>query len=100
MPKATTTLDISGMHCAACVTRIERFLKKVEGVAEASVNLATNRASITHNPGEAGAQALIGAVEKAGYGASVAQERLLPRPKERAPTTDLFLAAILTAPLL
>ena len=37
----TITLDISGMTCAACVGRVERGLKKVEGVLEAQVNLAT-----------------------------------------------------------
>jgi len=99
MPKATTNLDITGMHCAACVTRIERSLKKIEGVEEASVNLATNRARVTHGLGQARAQALIGAVEKAGYGASVAQERV-SQPAEGASATDLILAAILTAPVL
>jgi Cu+-exporting ATPase len=101
MPKETTTLDISGMHCAACVTRIERFLKKVEGVEEASVNLATNRARVVYDPGLAVAQSLIGAVKKAGYGAAVTpRSNPSARQDQHQPATDLILAAILTAPVL
>src|SRR6059036_730518 len=40
------TLKISGMHCAACVTRVERALDAVPGVVSASVNLATERAQV------------------------------------------------------
>jgi len=40
-------LDIGGMTCAACVGRVERGLKKVEGVESAVVNLATERATVT-----------------------------------------------------
>lgn len=38
-------LPVEGMTCASCVNRIERFLRKTPGVAEASVNLATERAT-------------------------------------------------------
>ncbi|HLA16154.1 MAG TPA: heavy metal-associated domain-containing protein, partial [Candidatus Limnocylindrales bacterium] len=43
-------LPIEGMTCASCVNRIERFLKKTPGVEEASVNLATERATILLDP--------------------------------------------------
>jgi copper ion binding protein len=46
-PRATIVLDVEGMTCASCVGRVERALKAVPGVAEASVNLATERAEIT-----------------------------------------------------
>lgn len=46
----TITLDVSGMTCAACVGRVERGLKKVEGVQDASVNLATERAASRSTP--------------------------------------------------
>ncbi|HEU4782076.1 MAG TPA: heavy metal translocating P-type ATPase [Ktedonobacterales bacterium] len=65
----TTTLMVEGMTCASCVRRVERSLSKVPGVAEASVNLATERATVTFAPGETMISDLIGAVEKAGYGA-------------------------------
>ena len=66
----TVELDIEGMTCAACVGRVERVLKRVPGVTEAGVNLATNRATLALAPA-AEVAALIAAVEKAGYGARV-----------------------------
>ncbi|CZT36079.1 heavy metal translocating P-type ATPase [Rhizobium sp. 9140] len=47
----TTTLAIDGMSCAACVARVEKALAAVPGVIGASVNLATERATVTHDPG-------------------------------------------------
>jgi len=67
-------LTVTGMTCASCVARIERKLSKVPGVAEASVNLATERASVTYDPAVTSPAALIGAVEAAGYGAAPVQE--------------------------
>ncbi|MFW1852615.1 heavy metal translocating P-type ATPase [Acinetobacter guillouiae] len=61
-----TSLQIKGMSCASCVSRIETALKKVDGVSQASVNLATERADITSNIG-IDRQALINAIEHAGY---------------------------------
>ena len=61
------TLPIEGMTCASCVNRIERFLKKTEGVQEASVNLATERATIRFLPSVTGRAELVGAIEAAGY---------------------------------
>jgi P-type Cu+ transporter len=60
-------LPIEGMTCASCVNRIERFLNKTAGVVEASVNLATERATISVNPAVAGRSELVAAVEAAGY---------------------------------
>ncbi len=61
------TLPIEGMTCASCVNRIERFLKKTEGVQEASVNLATERATIRFLPTVTGRAELVRAIEAAGY---------------------------------
>jgi Cu+-exporting ATPase len=60
-------LPIEGMTCASCVNRIERFLKKTDGVVEASVNLATERATVRVDPVRAGRTELVQAVEAAGY---------------------------------
>jgi Cu+-exporting ATPase len=60
-------LPIEGMTCASCVNRIERFLAKTPGVARASVNLATERATVTVDPRIAGRDELVRAVEAAGY---------------------------------
>jgi Cu+-exporting ATPase len=99
----TCTLDLQGMHCASCVGRIERSLKKVVGVEKADVNLATNRASITYDPAQASPAAMVAAVEKTGYGAAVVADT---KPKEtQAPGRDKALlnlvgAALLTLPVL
>jgi len=63
-------LAVEGMTCASCVARVERKLKRAPGVAEASVNLATERATVAYDPGAASVADLIGAVEAAGYGAA------------------------------
>jgi Cu+-exporting ATPase len=60
-------LPIEGMTCASCVNRIERFLKKTPGVETANVNLATERATVLVDPGTAGRDELVKAVEAAGY---------------------------------
>ena len=61
-----SSFQIKGMSCASCVSRIETALKKVDGVTQASVNLATERADITSNI-SIDRQALINAIEHAGY---------------------------------
>ncbi len=60
-------LPIEGMTCASCVRRVERSLTKVAGVTEASVNLATERATVAFDPSLTDMAALRAAVEKAGY---------------------------------
>ena len=66
------TLNIRGMTCASCVTRLEKSLSKVAGVDAASVNLATEKAQIRVNQEpQAITSLLIAAVEKAGFEASV-----------------------------
>jgi Au+-exporting ATPase len=66
VPSASTELAVEGMTCASCVGRVERALQAVPGVAEASVNLASERASVR---GTADVQALIAAIASAGYAA-------------------------------
>ena len=66
--ETTIELSVTGMTCASCVGRVEKALKAVPGVSSASVNLATERASITA-AGGVPASALIQAVAKAGYDA-------------------------------
>jgi len=68
-PGATPSLDIGigGMTCASCVTRVEKALKKVPGVKEASVNLATESARVSFEPSEQMEARLRRAVRDAGY---------------------------------
>ncbi|HEV8639087.1 MAG TPA: heavy metal-associated domain-containing protein, partial [Chloroflexota bacterium] len=74
------------MTCASCVRRVEKALAKVPGVAEASVNLATEKARIAFDPAQASLADLRAAVEKAGYrvpsgrGALPAEQPAAPAP--------------------
>ena len=68
----TIELKIGGMTCASCVGRVERALKAAPGVLDASVNLATDRATVRVLEGAADARALAEAVAKAGYAAEAA----------------------------
>ncbi|WP_336783796.1 heavy metal translocating P-type ATPase [Paenibacillus illinoisensis] len=63
-----TTLQITGMTCAACSTRIEKGLSRMEGVQQASVNLAIEQASVTYDPKTVSVNALRDKVEALGYG--------------------------------
>src|SRR4029079_10824159 len=66
-PSARVALPIEGMTCASCVNRIERFLRKTPGVTDATVNLATEVATIHYLPETAGRSELVAAIEAAGY---------------------------------
>jgi Cu+-exporting ATPase len=66
---ARLELSLTGMTCAACAARIERTLKGQEGVAEASVNLATERARVVFDPARVSAGELIARIAEIGYGA-------------------------------
>ncbi|MFQ3565839.1 MAG: heavy metal translocating P-type ATPase [Aggregatilineales bacterium] len=66
--RATIDLPITGMTCASCVRTVERALRKPAGVLDVSVNLATEKATITFIPGLTQRADLIHAVEAAGYG--------------------------------
>ncbi|MGW7169696.1 heavy metal translocating P-type ATPase [Streptomyces sp. NPDC054884] len=75
----TTDLTVGGMTCAACVTRVEKKLGKLDGVT-ATVNLATGMARVSH-PADIGPAELVATVEKAGYTAALPEP---PRKKESA----------------
>ncbi len=61
-------VPVTGMTCASCVRRVERALTKVEGVRDAAVNLATEKAKVVYDPALADFPALKHAIERAGYG--------------------------------
>ena len=91
-------LAITGMTCAACVSRVEKVLRRVPGVTQASVNLATERAHITGTAADLAP--LIKAVEKAGYSATEVRADAPARTQDPATPIPLIGAAILSAPLL
>jgi Cu+-exporting ATPase len=99
MSESRLDLKIEGMTCASCVARVEKALLKVPGVESASVNLATETATIRAPARTVGAA--LAAVRKAGYEARVAGQARpgLPPPAIRRDTLELVAAALLTAPL-
>ena len=105
MNAATVVLDplslqIEGMTCASCVGRVERALRKVPGVVSAEVNLATERATVTHASGSAALPELLRAVQDAGYAGHDVSTPAPPPP--RGALGDgwrVALAALLSTPL-
>ena len=90
-------LDIEGMTCASCATRVEKALNKVEGV-EARVNYATEQATVV---GDASTDALIQTIESAGYQARVHSDEAAPGPDPSASLrTRLLASAVMTLPVL
>ncbi len=69
IPVATLELPITGMTCANCISTVERTLnQKVPGILEATVNFATEKASIRYVPGTVSQADIVAAIERAGYG--------------------------------
>ncbi|MFO7545646.1 MAG: heavy metal translocating P-type ATPase [Trueperaceae bacterium] len=104
---AELELSVAGMTCASCVARVERALKRVDGVMEANVNLATERASVRYLPELARPSLLRDAVQDAGYEVmdvgDVAKredvEREAREEERRKLRTSLLVATALTVPL-
>ncbi len=98
------TLDIEGMTCAACATRIEKGLQRMEGVTSATVNLATNSAVVEYKEGVTSVEYILEKIKKLGYkghirtdernDASRNEERL--KQKQR----QLVISILLSLPLL
>src|SRR4051812_25402094 len=63
----TLTIGVGGMTCASCVARVERAINKVPGVDGATVNLATEKATVSYDPAQSPIGTILGAIEDAGY---------------------------------
>jgi Cu+-exporting ATPase len=98
----TFDLPITGMTCASCAGRVERALRKVPGVKNATVNLANERAHVEVLE-QIDPATLIGAVDKAGYGASLEQDPSVQEADQRkrhgSERWHLILAIVLALPL-
>ena len=80
-------LDITGMSCSACSSRIEKVVGRMEGVEEITVNLLTNKAQVNYDEGKLDNTAIIARIEKLGFGAALHQETANPvvdKPKNTA----------------
>ncbi len=104
VPVQTLDLQLSGMTCAACATRIENVLNRLPGV-EARVNLASEKARLRHTPGLVTAEQLVAAVARAGYGAvpvteaGRAEEKARKAAEYRREVRVFAISAAFTLPL-
>ncbi len=85
MAESQTILALEGMTCASCAIRIEKGLKKVPGVKDASVNLATEQATVTYDPAQTGLEQMVQKVDAVGYKAI---PLVLPASKPVIPVKD------------
>lgn len=97
--------NITGMTCAACSTRVEKGLNKMEGITNANVNLALETATVTYNPESVSPSDIIAKVEKLGYGAERKQDRQDDQVDHRQRAIEkqkwkFIISAILSLPLL
>ncbi len=103
VPSQTVTLAVEGMTCASCVSRVERALRRVDGVVAAEVNLATEQARVTRLAGSAATPALLAALQEAGYAgrdlAATGGAAAAPARARLGEGTRVLVAALLSAPL-
>ncbi|EMT46461.1 heavy metal translocating P-type ATPase [Anoxybacillus flavithermus] len=98
------TLDIEGMTCAACASRIEKGLNRMEGVTSAAVNLATNSAVVEYKEGVTSVENILEKIKKLGYKGQIRNEEQddAGRKEERLKRKQrqLAISIILSLPLL
>lgn len=105
VPVIKKVLLIEGMTCAACSSRVEKVLNKIEGVIQANVNLSTNKAVVEFSSGAVEEESLVKAIEKAGFKAEIERERDSDKEKElrekeiKSLKTSFIVSAILSIPL-
>jgi len=104
--KNKVSLTISGMSCAACAAKIEKKLNKLEGVAQAAVNLAAEKAVVDYDSTKIKPAELIQAVEALGYQAQRVEEAGTDREKEQREREinrlkkELIISVVLSSPLI
>jgi Cu+-exporting ATPase len=100
LPRAATSieLEIGGMTCASCASRIEKKLNKLDGVT-ASVNYATEKATVTVDGTGVSTDDLIATVEKTGYTAALTRSRKEAQPRD-ALEVRLWITIALTVPVI
>jgi Cu+-exporting ATPase len=118
-PIEIVSFPVEGMTCASCVNRITRYLRAVDGVSDANVNLASESATVSFDPRQVGVPDLVAAVDAAGYVARVDQVVAADAPTDVAEAAEarterdvaaarhaeglrrrFIVAAVLTLPLL
>ncbi|KAB7665128.1 heavy metal translocating P-type ATPase [Bacillus sp. B1-b2] len=101
--KEKVELDVTGMTCATCASRIEKGLNKMSGIDTATVNLALEKATIVFNPSLVSSKQIVGRIEKLGYGAFIKTDQKEGNKREKEQKKQqikFFLSLILSLPLL
>lgn len=103
----SVTIPIGGMTCAACAQRIEKILNKLDGVEKASVNLATEKATIVYDPQVVRLSGIKKSIEKLGYKAldieqegTIDQDKLRKQKEIKTLRTKFIVSLIFAVPLL
>lgn len=105
VPIVTKKVLIQGMTCAACSSRLDKVLNKIEGVESANVNLSTNLATITFKSGAVEDKEILDTIKKAGFSGEIEVKRDFDREKElrekeiKSLKTSFIISAILSIPL-
>ena len=86
--KETLSLPVEGMTCASCVLRVEKAIKKIEGVEDVNVNLATEKVTFTINNSKANLSQISDAVEDAGYKIILPSKSSTPKESESTYEND------------
>ncbi|MBH0229169.1 heavy metal translocating P-type ATPase [Halobacillus yeomjeoni] len=97
-------LDIQGMTCSACSTRIQKVLSKMKGVQEASINLTTETGTLQYEPGIVSVEEIIEKIKKLGYDAEIKKDREEQKNQKeeeiKRKKTKLWISILLSLPLL
>ena len=103
----TVTIPIGEMTCAACAQRVEKAIKKLDGVASVTVNFATEKASVTYDPHQLRLSAIREAIEKSGYQAlelsktdAADEDRARKQREIKVLWTKFVVSAVFSLPLL
>ncbi|MDR1353154.1 MAG: heavy metal translocating P-type ATPase [Treponema sp.] len=106
-PKAALSIPIGGMTCAACAARVEKAIRRLNGIESVSVNLATEKAAVSYDPQTVRLPAIREVIEKAGYKAldfsrkeAVDEDQIRKERDIRILKTKFIIAASLALPLL
>lgn len=94
-----TTLKVTGMTCSACASRIERAMKKIEGVDTASVNFAAEKLYVTYDENSLSENDIVSAIKKAGYGIAEPDAKP-PKTPQQLLLRRFILSACFAVPLL
>ena len=106
IPITKKTYPIKGMHCASCVRVIERAIKKVDGVEDCSVNLATEQATVTYDTKKVSKENIASAVANVGYRAMIddeiksEEEIQIEKKKELASLRDKVIFSLLAGAII